>query len=163
MGFSVQKITTTNKTAVGFSNNNGSMIFTNNHATDAVTIDLYATSLSSVTLTIDNGSGSASAGTSDMFLNERVYKSDGTLFGVCSIFTSTVAIVFATGLRNAITDNDILYTGTRYYFLKNVKIPNGTSLKLTADEVSMDLTKYNMYVNTDSSTGGIDITTRRAL
>ena len=98
-----------------------------------------------------------------MFLNERVYKSDGTLFGVCSTFTSTVAIVFATGLRNAITDNDILYTGTRYYFLKNVKIPNGTSLKLTADEVSMDLTKYNMYINTDSSAGGIDITTRRAL
>ena len=42
--FNVQKITTTNKTAVSFGNNNGSMIFTNNHATDAVTIDLYATS-----------------------------------------------------------------------------------------------------------------------
>jgi hypothetical protein len=181
--FNVQKITTTNKTAVSFGNNNGSMIFTNNHATDAVTIDLYATSQlgsditttgvyaaetevassSSVTLTIDNGSGSASAGTSDMLLDERVYKSDGNLFGVCSTFTSTVAIIFATGLANAITDNDILYTGTRYYFLNNVKIPNGTSLKLTADEFSMDLTKYNMYINTDSSTGGIDITTRRAL
>jgi len=181
--FSVQKITTTNKTAVSFGNNNGSMILTNNHATDDVTVDLYATSqlgsditttgvyaaeaevtsTDSVTLTIDDGSGSASAGTSDMLLNERVYKSDGTFFGVCSTFTSTVAIIFATGLVNAIANNDILYTGTRYYFLNNVKIPNGASLKLTADEFSVDLTRYNVYINTSHASGGLDIITRRTL
>ena len=43
--FNVQKITTGDKTAVTFAYNDySSMIFTNTHATDAVTIDLYATS-----------------------------------------------------------------------------------------------------------------------
>mgnify|MGYP003678333511 CR=1 FL=1 len=91
MGFQTQKITTTNKTEVNFSSNDySSIIFTNNHATDAVTIDLYITSqvgtditatsviaaeavaatTVSDTVIIDNGSGGASAATSDAFLND---------------------------------------------------------------------------------------------
>ena len=177
--FNVQKITTTNKTEVTVKNHK-SMIFTNTHATDAVTIDLYAASqvgtditatdvyaaeteaasTSSVTLTVDNGSGSASDAADDEFLNERVYKSDGSFFGVCTTVTSTTVLVFSGGLDRAITDNDILHTGTRYYFLNNVKIPNGASLKLTEDEFHMNTTNYKLYINTDSSTGGIDIITR---
>ena len=43
--FNAQKITTGDKTVVTFAYNNyRSMIFTNTHATDAVTIDLYVTS-----------------------------------------------------------------------------------------------------------------------
>tara|TARA_R100000988_G_scaffold102036_2_gene76319 strand:+ start:213 stop:740 length:528 start_codon:yes stop_codon:yes gene_type:complete len=174
MAFNVQKITTTNKTEVTFKNHK-SMIFTNNHATDAVTIDLYATSqvgtditsttvlaaeteaasTSSVALTVDTVNA-----TDDVFLNERVYKSDGSFFGVCTTVNSTTLLTFSGGLDRAITNNDILHTGTRYHFLNNVKIPNGTSLKLTEDEFHMNTTNYKLYINTDSSTGGIDIITR---
>ena len=184
MAFNVQKILTTNKTLVNFSGNNSrSMIFTNNHATDAVTVDLYTTSqvsrdanvditatlvysaeavaatTVSDTVIIDNGSGSASAATSDAFLNERVYKSDGSFFGLCTAITTTL-LTFSGGLAKGIANNDILYTGTRYYILNNVKIPNGASLKLMPDEFNMDTTNYKMYINSDSSTGGIDIITR---
>ena len=180
MGFQTQKITTTNKTEVNFSSNDySSIIFTNNHATDAVTIDLYITSqvgtditatsviaaeavaatTVSDTVTIDNGSGSASAATSDAFLNERVYKSDGSFFGLCTAITTTL-LTFSGGLAKGVANDEILSTGTRYYNLSNVKIPNGASLKLTADEFNMDTLKYNMYIKTNSSTGGIDIITR---
>tara|TARA_R110002020_G_scaffold438522_1_gene648960 strand:- start:187 stop:738 length:552 start_codon:yes stop_codon:yes gene_type:complete len=179
--FYTQKISTTNKTQVTYSYNDySSMTFVNTHATAAVTIDLYVTSqmttdvtttgvyaaeteaasTSSTQLTIDNGSGSASAGTSDMFLNERVYKSDGTLFGVCTTFDSTVLLTFSGGLKNAITDNDILFTGTNYHILNNVEIPNGASLKLSSDEFNFDNNNYNLYINSSSATGDIDILIR---
>jgi len=179
--FNVQKITTGDKTAVTFAYNDySSMIFTNTHATDAVTIDLYATSqvgtditatlvyaaeteavsTDSVTLTVDNGSGSASVAANDAFLNERIYKSDGTFLGICTTVTSTTVLVFSGGLSNTITDNDILHTGTRYHFLNNVKIPNGASLKLTSDEFNFDSNNYNLYIDSNSSTGAIDIITR---
>ena len=179
-GFYVQKITSGDKTQVTyFYNSYASMTFTNTH-TSAVSIDLYVTSQlgsditttgvyaaeteaassSSVTLTIDNGSGSASAGTSDMFLNERVYKSDGSLFGVCSAFTSTVAIVFATGLTNAITDNDILFTGTRYTMLNAVEIPANTALQLHPEDFNFNTNNYNLYIDSSNASGLIDIITR---
>jgi len=183
--FYPQKILTTNKTEVTFAYNNySSMIFANNGSA-SVTMDLYVTSQLGTYITnpvlatgvyanfgdgypvgynaaivIDNGSGGASAGTSDMFLNERVYKSDGKLFGVCTTFNSNVQLTFSGGLETAITDNNILYVGTRYYFLKNVKIPKGVSLKLTADEFKFDTTNYKLYINSSSSTGDIDIITR---
>ena len=177
--FYPQKILTTNKTEVTFVYNNySSMVFTNTHATDAVTIDLYATSqigtditatdvyaaeaeavsTSSVTLTVDNGSGSASDAANDEFLNERVYKADGNFFGICTTVTSTTILVFSGGLERAITNNDILQTGTRHHFLNNVKIPNGASLKLSPDEFKFDTSYYKLYIKTDAI--GIDIITR---
>ena len=176
MAFKVQKITTTNKTEVSFvGNNNKSMIFTNNHATDAVTIDLYATSQlgaditsttvlaaeieaissSSVALTVDTVDA-----TDDAFLNERVYDASGNLLGVCTAVDSTTQITFSGGTKKQIANNTVLHTGTRYFILNNVKIPNGVSLKLTPDEFNMNITDYKLYINTDSSTGGIDIITR---
>ena len=180
IGFYTQKITSGDKTQVTYSYNNyRSMTFTNTHSS-AVSISLYITSQlgsditttgvyaaetetassSSVTLTIDNGSGSASAGTSDMFLNERVYKSDGTLFGVCSTFTSTVAIIFATGLTNAITNNDILFTGTRYTMLNAVEIPANTALQLHPEDFNFNTNNYNLYIDSSNASGLIDIITR---
>ena len=97
---------------------------------------------------------------SSMLLNERVYKSDGTLFGVCTTFNSAVLLTFSGGLKNAITNNDILFTGTNYHILNNVKIPNGVSLKLSSNEFNFDNNNYNLYINSSSSTGDIDIITR---
>ena len=177
-GFNPQKITSGDKTEVTYDYNNySSMTFTNTH-TSAITMSLHVTSqngsditttgvyaaeteaasTSSVTLTIDNGSGSASAGTSDMLLNERVYKSDGTLFGVCSTFTSTVAIVFAAGLTNTITDNDILYTGTKYTVLNEVVLPVGASLQLHPEDFKFNTSNYNFYIDSNNASGLIDIT-----
>ena len=176
--FYPQKILNTRKTEVTFAYNNySSMVFTNTHATDAITIDLYATSqigtditptlvysaenvpatTVSDTVTIDNGSGSASVAASDSFLNERVYKANGIFFGLCTAVTTTL-LTFSGGLERAITDNDILQTGTRHHFLNNVKIPNGASLKLTADEFKFDDTNYKLYIKTDAI--GVDIITR---
>ena len=63
---------------------------------------------SSQTLAIDDGSENASAANDTLFLNKKVYKSDGTLFGTCSGVTTT-QLSFATGLSATITDNDRLY------------------------------------------------------
>lgn len=62
---------------------------------------------SSVTLTVDTVNA-----TDALFLNKKVYKSDGTLFGTCTAVNSTTEIVFGGGLENAITNNDNLHTIT---------------------------------------------------
>ena len=179
--FHVQKITSGDKTRLTYAfNDYKSMTFANTH-TAAITMSLYVTSRlgtditttgvyaaetetassSSVTLTIDNGSGGASAGTSDMLLNERVYKSDGTLFGTCSTFTSNTTIVFSTGLTNTITNNDILYTGTRYTILNEVSLPVGASLQLHPEDFTFDTNDFSLYINSSNASGLIDIITRR--
>ena len=177
--FNAQKITTGDKTAVTFAYNNyRSMIFTNTHATDAVTIDLWVTSQVGTDVTdtgtnVNNGSGYAvttssqavvvdgTTATADVFLNEKVYNSSGLLFGTCTtVHASGTPLTFGGGLTKAMADDDDLYTGTRYLFLNNVKIPNGTSLKLTPDEFNFDSNNYDMYIDTDSSSGGINIITR---
>jgi hypothetical protein len=186
IGFYTQKITSGDKTQVTYAYNGyKSMTFTNTH-TSAVSITLYVTSqlgtditnpvpatgvytnlvagypatTSSQQIVIDNGSGSASAGTSDMFLNERVYKSDGTLFGTCTTFNSTVLLTFSGGLVNTITNNDILYTGTRYTMLNAVKIPANVSLQLHPEDFEFDVDSYNMYIDSSNASGLIDIITR---
>ena len=153
----------------------------NIHTTDTVTVDLYvasqvttdvtttgvyaaeteAASISSVTLTVDNGSGSASAGTSDMFLDEKVYKSDGTLFGTCTTFGSTTSLTFSGGLDNAITDNDILFTGTRYYILKSYVLPANATLVLEKNELRVDPSTYTMYIKLSAADSAVDVITRK--
>ena len=178
MAFNTQKITTTNKTLITFDvHRHDSIILTNSHATDAVTLDLYITSqlgtditntgvlaqeievasTSSVTLNVDTV-----APTDDAFLNERVYDSSGNFFGIATTITdaSPDTITFSGGIERQIDNNTALYTGTRYLILNNVKIPNGTSLKLTKDEFNVSSTNFSMYINTDSSSGGIDIIAR---
>tara|TARA_R110000823_G_scaffold82282_1_gene186571 strand:- start:266 stop:802 length:537 start_codon:yes stop_codon:yes gene_type:complete len=174
--FYPQKILTTNKTEVTFAYNNySSMIFANSGSA-GVTIDLYVTSQIGTDITdtdsevngtfavglttavaITNG---GTAATSDMFLNEQVWKSNGTLFGICTAFGSAAAITFGGGLVRAMANDDDLYVGTRHHFLKNVKIPKGSSLKLTSDEFKFDDTNYKLYINSSSATGDIDIITR---
>jgi len=179
MALSTQKITTNAKTVV--TTTAGvftSAMLANNHASSDVTIDLYLTSQlgSDITDTDTNvnfGSGYATttnnqvivvdnggtAGTSDMFLQERVYLSTGAFVGTCTTFTSATSITFKEGIETALTNDDSLYTGTRYYILNNVVIPNGSSLKLDGDEFSIDNNRYKMYILSNSSTGNIDIIT----
>ena len=184
IGFYTQKITSGDKTQVTYAYNGyKSMTFTNTHSA-AVSITLYITSqigtdnnkditttgvyaaetevasTGSVQLTIDNGSGSASAGTSDMLLNERVYKSDGTLFGTCTTFDSNVLLTFSGGLVNTITDNDILHTGTRYTMLNAVEIPANTALQLHPEDFEFNTSDYNLYIDSSNASGLIDIITR---
>ena len=121
--------------------------------------DGYAVTTSSQAIVIDNGSGSASAGTSDMFLNEKVYKSDGTLFGTCTTFGSTTSLTFSGGLSNAIANNDILFTGTRYYVLKAVSVPVGQTLILDRDDISFNGIDYSLYITLGA--GSIDLITRQ--
>ena len=97
---------------------------------------------------------------SDILLGEQIWKSNGALFGTCTAVGSVTGITFGGGLVKAMANNDDLYVGTRYHFLNNVKIPNGASLKLTADEFKFDDANYKLYINSDNSTGGIDIITR---
>lgn len=186
IGFYTQKITSGDKTQVTYAYNGyKSMTFTNTHDA-AVSITLYVTSqigtdnnkditttgvyanlvagypatTSSQAIVIDNGSGSASAGTSDVFLNERVYKSDGTLFGTCTTFNSNVLLTFSGGLVNNITDNDILHTGTRYTMISAVEIPANTALQLHPEDFEFNTDDYNMYINSSNASGYIDIITR---
>jgi len=175
--FYTQKISSGDKTQVTFNYNDYSSIILTNTATTTTTIDLYVTSQIGTDITdtgtnVNNGSGysatsvsqaivvDATAATSDAFLNEQVWKSDGTLFGTCTTFTDGTHLTFGGGLIRAMVDDDSLYTGTRYYLLKNVEIPKGTSLKLEKDEFNFNNEDYNLYIDSDDSSGEIDIITR---
>jgi len=173
--FYTQNITGTAKAEVTTANGSfDSLLLTSAHdSTDAV-VNLYvasqvgtaitnstvlaaeteAASGSSVTLTVDTVSA-----TDDLFLNEQVWKSDGTLFGTCTAVNSTTEIVFGGGLSSAITDNDPLYTGTRYHILKAVEVEVGSTLKLEPDEVNFDNDNYKLYITLTA--GSIDIITRQ--
>tara|TARA_R110000823_G_scaffold207535_1_gene338104 strand:+ start:468 stop:1004 length:537 start_codon:yes stop_codon:yes gene_type:complete len=174
-GFYTQKITSGDKTEVGYSYNSySSMTFTNTH-TSAINMDLYVTyqlgtditsttvlaaetevaSSGSVTLTVDTVNATA-----DVFKGERVYRADGTFVGVCSSVTNTTTLVFATGLLNAITNNEVLHVGTRYTMLNTTQLPLGVSLKLSPDDFTFDSNNYKLYIDSSNSSGLIDIITR---
>ena len=174
-----QKITGNTKTEVnGTIGSHKSLLLANNHSSSSVTVDLYITSQSSSKITdtdsdvnlsagyiatassqvivIDNG---GTAGTSDIFLNDKVWKSDGTLIGTCTTFGGATSLTFSSGLEVALTNNDDLYTGTRFYILNNVVIPNGATLKLEANEFNFHPSTYKIYILSNSSDGNIDIIT----
>ena len=146
--FYPQKILTTNKTEVTFAYNNySSMIFANSGSA-GVTIDLYVTSQIGTDIT---DTDSEVNGTFAVGLTTAV---------AITAFGSAAAITFGGGLVRAMANDDDLYVGTRHHFLKNVKIPKGSSLKLTSDEFKFDDTNYKLYINSSSATGDIDIITR---
>ena len=96
-----------------------------------------------------------------MFLDERVYKSDGTLFGTCTTFGSTTSLTFSGGLSSAITDNDILFTGTRYYILKSYVLPANATLVLDNNELRVDPDVYKMYIKLSAGDSAVDVITRK--
>ena len=175
-----QKITGNTKTEINRQiDNRKSMSLTNISSSAAITIDLYLTSQINSKITdtdsdinlaagyaittlsqaivIDNG---GIAGTSDMFLNEKVYKSDGTFIGTCTTFGSATSLTFSGGLETTLVNNDDLYTGTRFYILNDVIIPVGTSLQLDSNDFNFNSSQYKMYIVSNNSDGNIDITVR---
>ena len=97
---------------------------------------------SSVTLTVDG-----TAATEEVFLNTKVYKSDGTLFGTCTAVNSTTEIVFGNGIEQTLANNDTLFTGTRYHILKTCSLPVGSTLVLEGHEISYDTISYSLAFN----------------
>jgi|TARA_R100000656_G_scaffold108350_1_gene80429 hypothetical protein len=149
----------------------------NIHATDPVSVDLYAISqvgaditdtgtdsneadnlisTSSITLTVDG-----TTATSDIFADEKVWKSDGTLYGTCTARNSNTEIVFGDGLLQTLANNDSLYIGTRYYILKGVVIPVNTTLVLDKYELRTDPDNYPMYIKLSAADSAVDAITRK--
>ena len=178
-GFYIQKITTGDKTQVTYDYNNyKSMTFTNTH-TSKINMTLYLTSqlgsditdtdtnvnlsagysitTDSQAIVVDNG---GTAGTADMFLNEKVYLSTGLEVGVVTTFGSATSLTFAGGLTNSLANNDSLFTGSRYEMLKAVEIPAGTAFKLRPEDFEFDTDAYKMYINSGNASGLINIMTR---
>mgnify|MGYP003113262709 CR=1 FL=1 len=80
-------------------------------ATSVYAAEAESISTSEVILNVDNGSGGASAANDATFLNQKVYKSDGTLFGTCTAVTTT-QLTFKFGIEANIANNDVLYVYT---------------------------------------------------
>lgn len=171
MGFSVQKITTTGKTAINIDGDNFvSMLFSNIDGSDKAAVYIYvvdqngsnvattsvyvnsasiaSTPGTSTAVTVDNGSGGASIASSDTFLNERVYSSDGTFHGICTAVTST-SLTFGAGLVKSLANNTLLYVGSRFHILNNGVIPAGTALSIGYDDLRFDNNNYNLYIKSD--------------
>ena len=177
MAFYTQKITGNTKTEVTTPYNvYDSMVLTNVDDSAAVSVDLYVADQSGTYIT-DSGINSAEVGDveeviitttasgstavhTDLFNEEKVWKSDKTLFGNCTSVTNATTINFSAGLENAMTDAVDLYTGTRFYLLKNVAIPAGASLKLEPDEIYFDNNYYKLYIVSGDADGQIDIILR---
>ena len=173
--FNGQKITGTSKVLVSTSGGAfDSLTLTNIHGSNAATVDLYyantsgnditdtgtnanesdnAATTSSVTLTVDG-----TAATADTFLNEKVFKSDGTLFGTAA-FSSGTELIFSGGLSQTLANNADLFTGTRYYVLKTFSIPVASTLVLDSNDINFDATEYALYIKLGAGT--IDLTRRQ--
>lgn len=184
MAFYTQKIIGNTKTEITSPHNvYDSMIFTNIDASAAVSIDLYVTEQDGTKLRqaaayegttptkVNLAAGYAitsdsqavivdtTTATNDIFLNEKVFKSDGTFVGTATT-VGGLLLTFSGGLKTALANNDDLYTGARFYILNNVVIPNGASLKLGADDIFFDTNAYTLYIISGDADGQIDITTR---
>jgi len=130
-----------------------SLVSTDVTSTTVVAAEDKAISSASVTLTVKTVNATA-----DAFLNERVYKANGDEFdfiGICTGVTNTTTIVFSGGIKVAIADDDILYTGTRYSILNSQPMPTGSTLKLEGDEINFDKNTYDLYVVSSSSVNGL--------
>lgn len=178
-GFYIQKITSGDKTQVVYDYNNfTSMTFTNTH-TSKINMTLYLTSqlgsditdtdtnvnlsagypttIDNQVIVVDNG---GTAGTADMFLNEKVYLSTGLEVGVVTTFGSATSLTFAGGLTNKLVNDASLFTGSRYEMLKSVEVPAGTAFKLQPEDFKFNTQDYKMYINCSNSSGLVNIITR---
>tara|TARA_R100000655_G_scaffold76692_1_gene115680 strand:+ start:427 stop:969 length:543 start_codon:yes stop_codon:yes gene_type:complete len=173
--FNGQKITGTSKALVSTSGGAfDSLTLTNIHGSNAATVDLYyantsgnditdtgtnsneaanAATTSSVTLTVDG-----TTATADTFQDEKVFKSDGTLFGTAA-FSSGTELIFSGGLSQTLANNADLFTGTRYYILKTFSIPVASTLVLESSDINFDATEYALYIKLGAGT--IDLTRRQ--
>ena len=171
-GISVQKITTTVKTAINIDGDTfTSMLFSNADGSSDATASIYvvdqngsnvattsvyvntsyvgSTPGTSTAVTVDNGSGGASAAVDDTFLNERVYSSDGTFHGICTAVASSTSLTFGGGLVKSLANNTLLYVGARFHLLTNSVIPAGTALSIGYDDFRFDNNNYNLYIKSD--------------
>ncbi len=98
------------------------------------------------------------AATSDVFLNKAVYKSDGTLFGVCTAFVDGTHLTFGGGIINSVADDAVLFVASKNYIIKGVSIPPTVTLKLEADEIRFDRQYFSLWINCSAT--GIDVITR---
>ena len=185
--FYAQHIKTANtKAEVTFDYNDyKSLTLTNKHATADVTVDLYLVDQTGTALRqaaayeydaspteVNLAAGyaittdslaivvSTEDATDDIFLNEKVWLSNGTLIGTCTAVGSTTAMTFGGGIVYPLADDDDLYTGARFHILNNVVMPNGTSLRLDEEDINFHSDNYKLYVNMDQ-TDGLDIILRR--
>ena len=167
MAFSVQSLTTADtNTVITFTGSN-SIVFTNAHASDDATVDLWISGTASTDIVatgtlINLASGIAGYATGHTsaivvdgdnataaeFLNERVYKSDGTFVGKCTAVGGTTSLTVGGGTETMLANNDNLYVGNRYYLLNNTVIPNGASLKLEGDEINFNTNNYVLLMTT---------------
>ena len=171
-----QTLTGSTKTKINTTNSNySSCLIANTHSDSAVTVKLVlisqvGTDITDTGTNLNNGSGYAvtessqavtvdgTAATADVFDGERVYKSDGSLFGVCTARNSNTQITFGNGLEQAFVDDDDLYTGTRYTLLNAISIPANVVLKLESNEISFDDTKYSLYAYSGDGSGYLTFT-----
>ena len=174
MSLTTQSISAANtNTVVAFDGCNTAML-TNTHATSDLTIKLWVSGtdsgdISATNTLINNSSGilgyatgysaamtvDGDSATAAEFLNEKLFKSDGTSIGVCSAVGSTTSLTISGGIETMLADNDNLYVGNRYYILNNMVIPNGGTLKLEGDEINFNTDGYILLVSCDIA--GLDI------
>ena len=177
MPFTTQSIPTADTNTIITFDSCNSIVFTNAHASAAATIDLWISGTASTDIVatgtlinLASGiAGYATGHTSAMvvdgdnattaeFLNERIYKSDGTFIGKCTAVGGTTSLTIGGGTEAMLANNDNLYVGNRYYLLNNVVIPNGASLKLEGDEINFNTNDYILLATTNAV--NLDIITR---
>ena len=181
MAFNTQNVTGTAKTTVTLVDRSKfeSLSLASVHSGDAAVVDLYVAGVDGTNIT-DTGTNMNQAtspqtirattdevavivdgttATDDLFLNEKVYKSDGTLFGTCTAVASGTSLQFSGGLEQFITNNDDLYTGTRVYLLKNVVVPLGVTLMLEAGDINFNTNTHTLWIKLEG--GSIDIMARQ--
>ena len=165
----LQKIITTNDVEIDLSddhNNISSLTLSNIHGSNAVAVDLYIETSTGDTNYITNSGATVNnspngysvtgvpqtvamtgtAATSDGFLNKKIYKSDGTLFGTCTAFGSGTSVTLGE-IESAMAHADPLYTPTKYYIIKDVSIPAGATLNIENAEVNIDQSNFSLWIN----------------
>ena len=165
-----QSITNDDKNKISVARSNYSSCMVANTHSGTVTLDLYLASSVGTDITdtganVNNGSNYAAGATSvaadgttpteDTFLNERVYKEDGTFIGICTAVHATgTPLTFAAGLEVDVLDDVSLYRGTRYTLIKTASIPTASTLKLESSEILFDDSTFDLYAKS-SNAGGL--------